>query len=82
MTPSEYFKRQCIVSVEPDEDVARSVIDRMGCDHLVISTDYPHVDSRFPDSIDTFLKLPWSDEEKRKILWDNCASYYGFPRGM
>jgi predicted TIM-barrel fold metal-dependent hydrolase len=54
----------------------------MGCDHIVISTDYPHVDSRFPDAIETFLKLPWSDDEKRKILWDNCAAYYGFPSGM
>ncbi len=81
MAPSEYFKRQCIVSVEPDEHIARSVIDQMGCDHLVFSTDYPHVDSRFPYAIDTFLKLPWSDEEKRKILWDNCASYYGFHLG-
>ena len=82
MAPSEYFKRQCIVSVEPDEDIARTVIDQMGCDRLVFSTDYPHVDSRFPDAINTFLKLPWSDDEKRKILWDNCASYYGFPLGM
>jgi len=23
--------------------------------------------------------LPISDESKRKILWDNCAAYYGFP---
>ena len=67
--------------MKPDEHIVRSVIDQMGCDHLVFSTDYPHVDSRFPYAIDTFLKLPWSDEEKRKILWDNCASYYGFHLG-
>jgi len=23
------------------------------------------------------MKLPISDESKRKILWDNCARYYG-----
>ena len=22
-------------------------------------------------------KLPITDEDKRKILWDNCATYYG-----
>jgi predicted TIM-barrel fold metal-dependent hydrolase len=23
------------------------------------------------------LTLPISEESKRKILWDNCAAYYG-----
>ena len=26
--------------------------------------------------VDAFLELPLSDEEKRKILWDNCARFY------
>jgi len=26
--------------------------------------------------VEHFLKLPISDEDKRKILWDNCAAYY------
>ncbi len=76
MPPSEYFKRQCFVSVEPDEETVRYVIDYMGSDHLVFSTDYPHGDSRFPNALDTFLKLPISEKDKRKILWNNCASYY------
>jgi len=82
MAPSEYFKRQCIVSVEQDEQISRSVIDHMGCAHSGISTDYPHVDSRFPDAIATFFNLPWADDEKRKILWDNCSAYCGFPSGL
>jgi predicted TIM-barrel fold metal-dependent hydrolase len=69
MAPSEYIKRSCIVSVEPEEHIARGGIDQLGCDYLVVSTDYPHVDSRFPDAIDDFLTLPWSADEKRKILW-------------
>jgi predicted TIM-barrel fold metal-dependent hydrolase len=35
------------------------------------------VDAQFPHSSDTFLKLPISEEDKRKILWDNCAAFYG-----
>jgi hypothetical protein len=23
--------------------------------------------------------LPIAEESKRKILWDNCAAYYGLP---
>jgi predicted TIM-barrel fold metal-dependent hydrolase len=53
------------------------VIDYMGSDNIVYSTDYPHVDARFPESADTFLEMPISDEAKRKILWDNCATLYG-----
>lgn len=75
--PSDYFKRQCIISVEPDEDPVRYVIEEFGADQLVYSTDYPHGDSRYPRATETFLDLPISEEDKRKILWDNCARFYG-----
>ena len=77
MPPSEYFKRQCFISIEPDETPARHTIDDFGCDQLVFSTDYPHGDSRYPEAVESFLKLPLSDADKRKILWDNCARFYG-----
>jgi predicted TIM-barrel fold metal-dependent hydrolase len=76
MAPSDYFKRQCFVSVEPDEVPARYMIEEFGSDQLVFSTDYPHGDSRYPAAVDSFLKLPLSDDDKRKILWDNCARFY------
>jgi predicted TIM-barrel fold metal-dependent hydrolase len=76
MVPSEYFKRQCVASVEPDETPARYTIDFLGNDNLVYSTDYPHGDSRYPHATESFLQLPLSDEDKRKILWDNCARFY------
>jgi predicted TIM-barrel fold metal-dependent hydrolase len=28
--------------------------------------------------VETFLKLPFSDQTKRKYLWENCARLYGF----
>ena len=77
MAPSEYFKRQCFASVEPDEEPVKYVIDYMGNDRIVFSTDFPHNDSKFPDAVDGFLEMPLTDEDKRKILWDNCAEYYG-----
>jgi uncharacterized protein len=76
MAPSAYFKRQCVASVEPDEIPARYTIDFLGNDNFVYSTDYPHGDSRYPHATESFLKLPLSDEDKRKILWDNCARFY------
>jgi predicted TIM-barrel fold metal-dependent hydrolase len=76
MPPSEYFKRQCFASVEPDEAPARYVIEELGADQLVFSTDYPHGDARYPRAVETFLELPLTDENRRKILWDNCARFY------
>jgi predicted TIM-barrel fold metal-dependent hydrolase len=77
MAPSEYFKRQCYVSVDSEEHTVRYAIDYLGgSDNIVYSTDYPHVDAKFPHSADTFFELPISDEDKRKILWDNCANLY------
>ena len=77
MPPSEYFKKQCFVSVEPDETPVKYVIDYMGNDRIVFSTDYPHGDSKFPNAVESFLELSTiSEEDKHKILWDNCAAYY------
>jgi predicted TIM-barrel fold metal-dependent hydrolase len=76
MKPSEYFKKQCFVSVEPDEDGVKYVIDYIGADRLVFSTDYPHGDSKFPHAVENFLTLEISGDAKRKILWDNCADFY------
>jgi predicted TIM-barrel fold metal-dependent hydrolase len=77
MAPTEYFKRQCWVSVEPDEEPAKYTIDWVGSDKMVFSTDYPHGDSKYPDAVSSFLRLEGiSDQDKRKILWDNCAGLY------
>jgi predicted TIM-barrel fold metal-dependent hydrolase len=77
MAPSAYFKRQCFVSVECDEEPVKHVIDAIGDDRIVFSTDFPHGDSKFPHAVEAFMRLPISEASKRKILWDNCAAYYG-----
>ena len=76
MAPTEYFKRQCWISVEPDEEPAKYAFDWVGSDKMVFSTDYPHGDSKYPYAVSSFLELGISDEDKRKILWDNCAGLY------
>ncbi len=76
IAPTEYFKRQCWISIEPDEEPAKYAIDWVGSDRMVFSTDYPHGDSKYPDAVSSFLELGISDEDKKKILWDNCASLY------
>ncbi len=76
--PSEYFERHCYVSIEPDEEPAKNVLSMIGQQNIVFSTDYPHLDSKFPKAVDYFLDQPIESDEKRRFLWDNCAHFYGF----
>lgn len=78
LRPSEYFKRQCFASIEAEETMGKYVLDWMGDDNLVFSTDYPHEDSRYPRAVATFTAQPFPESSKRKILWDNCARLYSF----
>ena len=76
MKPSEYFRRQCYVSIEADEDSAKG-IEAFGLDdNIVFSTDFPHPDSKWPFAVESVLKLPLDDELKRKFLWDNSQVLY------
>ncbi len=76
-TPSEYFHRQCFVATDADEMVLKQVIEVIGDESIVVSTDYPHSDGLFPQAIEEFVGLPGvSEASKRKILWDNCARLY------
>ena len=78
MKPSQYFLRNCFLSVEADELTVRQYVDWFGDDNLVFSTDYPHADSKYPRSVATFLdEIPLTADAKRKILWDNWSRLYG-----
>jgi uncharacterized protein len=80
--PSEYFFRQCYVATDADERVLRQVVEAVGDDNIVVSTDYPHSDGLFPDAMNEFVGLEGvSDKTKAKILWDNCARLYPLAAG-
>jgi predicted TIM-barrel fold metal-dependent hydrolase len=76
MLPSAYFKRQCYVALDVDEEPAVHVVNSVGPEYFVVSSDYPHPDGAFPEALQQFLGLDLSDEARRKILWDNCARLY------
>jgi predicted TIM-barrel fold metal-dependent hydrolase len=76
MMPSAYFRRQCFASVESDEEPVQYVVADGFLDQVVFSTDFPHPDSKYPNSVDRFLKLGISDAAKKQILWDNSRALY------
>ena len=81
-TPSQYFFRQCYIATDADEKPLRQVVEAIGDDNIVVSTDYPHSDGLFPVAIEEFVRLEGvSDKTKGKILWDNCARLYKLSAG-
>jgi len=70
------------VEEESDEKVLKQVVEAIGDDNIVVSTDYPHSDGLFPHAIEEFVHLEGvSDKTKAKILWDNCARLYPLAAG-
>ena len=77
MKPSEYFRRQCFISIEPSEPYLAQIIDFIGTDNLIFGSDYPHIDSD-ADIIEKIIGLSSiSPQTIRKILWDNPLRFYG-----
>jgi predicted TIM-barrel fold metal-dependent hydrolase len=79
MAPSDYFKRQCYIALDVDEEPAVDVVHKMGAEYFVVSSDYPHSDGAFPEAIEQFLSLDLKPEQRRAILWENCARLYAIP---
>ncbi|HZT08521.1 MAG TPA: amidohydrolase family protein [Chloroflexota bacterium] len=78
LRPVEYWRRQCFCSVEVSEWTLPGVIATIGDDNLVVSSDFPHFDSEFPEAGRHFVSLEGvSRAAKQKIMWDNCARLYG-----
>jgi predicted TIM-barrel fold metal-dependent hydrolase len=77
--PSEYFLRQCFISMDPEDAVAPSVIAQLGDDNLVWASDYPHIDSPFPGAVRQTLEVLAAVPEasRRKVLGANALRLYG-----
>lgn len=77
--PSEYFRRQCYIAVDPSEPYLSQVIEFIGFDNLIFGSDYPDMD-RQPDIVKNVVELErkLSQEIMKKIIWDNPSCFYYF----
>ncbi|WP_193195321.1 amidohydrolase family protein [Nostoc sp. MG11] len=78
MKPSEYFRRQCFIAIEPSEPYLNEILEYIGADNLIFGSDYPHMDHKtdvVAQMVDLQEKLP--EKTVQKILWDNPARFYG-----
>jgi predicted TIM-barrel fold metal-dependent hydrolase len=59
--------------------MGKLVSDYCGDQLLMYGSDYPHDESRFPDSVDEFLGWKLDPALTRRILWDNPVKAFGEP---
>ncbi len=78
IAPSEYFRRQCFIAIEPSEPYLDKIIEFIGTDNLIFGSDYPHMDHQ-PAVVSEMVGLEDRLSKKivQKILWDNPARFYG-----
>ena len=74
--PSDYFMRQCYVACDADEETLTFAATQLK-DNLIFNTDWPHPDAPIPGAVDKFLERDFSEDIKKKILWDNSVRLYG-----
>ena len=78
LTPSEYFRRNCVISFDPGERTMGAMAELAGEDNLIWASDFPHSDAKYPGVVDELMEsveaLP--PERRRKILGANAARIY------
>jgi predicted TIM-barrel fold metal-dependent hydrolase len=76
LTPKEYFRRNCWASVEGSEPEIEATAGLIGADRMMVSSDYPHFDSNFPNVANNIL-ASCSRDTAAKIFMGG-AHLYGF----
>ena len=77
MLPSEYFKRNFMITFEDDE-VGLRTLDHLGPENLLWGNDYPHHDSIWPNSMDILNTIMEGvpDASRDKMVWENVRDLY------
>jgi uncharacterized protein len=81
LLPSEYMRRQCWISFDPDEAMLRTTAESplVGADRIIWASDYPHPDAKFPGVTEELAEAleGLSLEQKRQITSESAIALYG-----
>jgi predicted TIM-barrel fold metal-dependent hydrolase len=75
---AEVFREQCFVTAEVDDPFLPTVISLIGDDNILLSTDYPHDESHYPDSHRLFMEQKITPESRERI--GRLNSLRAYPR--
>jgi predicted TIM-barrel fold metal-dependent hydrolase len=77
LRPSEYFRRNCFISADPDEAAFAPNIERVGADRVVWATDFPHPDHPATHATEIVRLVGSLTEEARvRVLGQNAVDLY------
>jgi predicted TIM-barrel fold metal-dependent hydrolase len=80
LTPAEVLLRNFWFCAIEDPTTFR-VTDRIGADNLLVESDYPHLDTTWPNTqqivSESVSKL--SEVDIRKITWENASKLFRHP---
>jgi len=83
IAPSEYFRRQCYISFDADEETLALAAQSpyVGDDRIIWASDYPHPDAKFPGTVDELLAniAPLGVDARQNIAWRNAQRLYDLP---
>jgi uncharacterized protein len=75
--PGELFAEgRMVVSCEPGEIMLPAVIGTIGDKCIMYASDYPHGDSKWPDTVSRIRNAGFSNETQNRILGENAARLY------
>jgi uncharacterized protein len=78
--PSEYFRRQCWISFDPDESALAFTANSplVGAERIVWASDYPHPDAKFPGVTDGLREAMTglTPEQQATIAGESCRALY------
>ncbi|HSS10361.1 MAG TPA: amidohydrolase family protein [Acidimicrobiales bacterium] len=79
--PSEYMRRQCWISFDPDETMLRTTAESplVGAERIIWASDYPHPDAKFPGVTEELAEAldGLTLEKKRQITSETAVALYG-----
>jgi predicted TIM-barrel fold metal-dependent hydrolase len=76
--PSEYFAKHCVIASDSDDKFVASTVAAVGSDHVAWSSDFPHLEARWPDGVEIFDARAGFDAQTRaSVMWRTPCRLYG-----
>lgn len=83
MLPSEYFSQHCVIASDSDDEFVGPTVAAVGADHVAWSSDFPHLEAKWPDGVRVFVEHSTLDSDAlHEVLWRTPCRLYGVDPGI